>query len=337
MTNTPQRHHTVSAGYIGRYSRNRKVTVHHATEGVFETGRRAVGFQNNFWGSEDLSREVEQAFNKCEDPVLRMLRNIPQRWPLSTEDRAALAQFVAIHVIRTPAFGAFARRAGDRALEASVREVAEKHGIPADQLAAAAQGMKGQRHHVHTLLGQIGRIGSMFSNMQWNLVQFDHDWLITSDQPVVMLPLRQVPVSPASSVPASGFSNTVEAFFTLDPRQLLLMTWVEAPDSAQPLSGTYRQACSINCALRAQSLTEWVSRPGVTPPFHAPPVLEPSIYAISTEPLPGYTLQAATRSRRRAAADQLMSKVIKENAPRDRMTWVTFKPPIGRSSLAVPS
>jgi len=197
--------------------------------------------------------------------------------------------------------------------------------------------MKGQRDHVRTLLGQISRVASMFGNMQWNLVQFDHDWLITSDQPVVMLPLRQAAVSPASSVPAGGFSNTMEAFFTLDPRQLLLMTWVEAPDSAQPLSGTYRQACSVNCALRAQSLTEWVSHPGVTPPFHAPPVLEPSIYAISTELLPGYTLQAAIRSRRRAAANRLMAKVIEENAPRDRMSWVTFKSSAGHSRLAVPS
>ncbi len=174
--------------------------------------------------------------------------------------------------------------------------------------------------------GRVTVIGSMFSNMQWNLVQFDHDWLITSDQPVVMLPLGEGTVSPASSVPAGGFSNTVEAFFTLDPRQLLLMTWAEAADGAQPLNGTRRQACSVNCAVRAQALEEWVSRPGTTPPFHAPPVLEPAIYAISSQLLPGYHVQAATNSRRRAAANQLMSKVIEENAPRDRMTWVTVTP-----------
>ena len=326
MTTAPRRHHTMSAGYIGRFARNRRVTVHHATKGLSEIGPKAVGFQHDFWGDEDLSREVEQALNKCESPVLRMLRNIPERWPLSTDDRAALAQFLAIHIIRTPAFGAFARSAGDRALEASVREVAEQHGIPEDELAAAAQVMTSQRHHVRTLLGQIGRIGSMFSNMQWNLVHFDHDWLITSDQPVVMLPLGEGTVSPASSVPAYGFSNIIEAVFTLDPRQLLLMTWAEAPDRAQPLSGIYRQACSVNCAVRAQALTEWVSRPGATPPFHAPPVLEPSIYAISTELLPGYSAQVAINSRRRAAANQLMSKVIEENAPRDQMTWVTVPP-----------
>jgi hypothetical protein len=329
---TPKRHHTVSAGYIGRFARAGRVSVHSVTGRVIEIGPRAVGFQNDFWGSDELATEVEQAFNKVENPVLRMLRNLPERWPLSTQDRGALAQFIAVHVIRTPAFGAFARRAGDRALEGSVHEIAKKRGVPEKRVAAIAQVMKGQRNHVRLLLGQIGRIGSMFSNMQWNLVQFDQNWLITSDQPVVMLPLHGGVVSPASSVPAFGFRDIMEGWFTLDPRQLLLMTWAEASDSTQPLIGSYRQACSINCAVRMQALTEWVSRPGSTPPFHAPPILEPSIYPISTELLPGYTVQAAANSRRRAAANQLMTKVIEENAPRDRMTWVTTPPDLARSA-----
>ncbi len=331
MAIAPKRHHTVSAGYIGRFARNRRVSVHTVTGDISETGPRAVGFQNDFWGSDELATEVEQAFNKVENPVLRMLRSLPEHWPLSAEGRAALAQFVAVHVIRTPAFGAFARQAGDRALAGSVREIAEKHRVPEERVAAIAQEMKGQRNHVRTLLGQIGRIGSMFSNMQWNLVQFDHDWLITSDQPVVMLPLRGGAVSPASSVPTSGFRDIMEVLFTLDPRQLLLMTWADAPDSGQPLSGGYRHACSINCAVRVQALAEWVSRPGATPPFYVPPILEPSIFPIAPELLPGYTMQAAVHSRRRAAANQLVTKVIEENAPRDRMTWVTMPSELARS------
>ncbi len=334
MTTTPRRHHTVSAGYIGRFSRAGRVSVHHATEGVSEKRPQVVGYQTDFWGPAELSIEAEQAFNKVENPVLQMLRKLPERWPLSTEDRGALAQFVVVHVIRTPAFGAFARRVGDRALESSVRDVAARHAIDENELAVAAQVMKGQRNHVRTLLGQIGRIGSMFSSMQWNLVQFDHDWLITSDQPVVMLPLQGGVVSPASSVPASGFRDLMEVFFTLDPRRLLLMTWAEAPDATQPLTGSYRQACSVNCAVRVQALTEWVSRPGSTPPFRAPPILEPSIYPISTELLPGYTVQVAANSRRRAAANQLMMKLIEENAPRDRMTWVTAPSDSARSASA---
>lgn len=163
----------------------------------------------------------------------------------------------------------------------------------------------------------------MFSSMQWTLVRFDQDRLITSDQPVVMLPLSPATVSPASSVPVAGLSNMIEARFTLDPRQVLLMTWADAPDTAEPLNGTYSQACSVNCAVRAQSLEEWFCRPQTTPPFHSLPLLAPRIYAISTELLPGYDVQVAAQSRRHAEADRLMSRIIEENAPRDQMRWVT--------------
>jgi hypothetical protein len=323
-TSTHRRNHTVTAGYLGRFAKDGHVTVHRVTGGGFETGPRAVGYETDFWGPERLSREAEQAFSKCENPVLRMLRKLPQRWPLSTADRAGLAQFLAIHVIRTPAYGAFVRRAGKRARENAIRDAVEQHGLTAEQMAAADERLRGQRYHVRTLLGQVNRLGSMFGCMHWALVQFDRDCLITSDQPVVMLPLSPAPISPASSVPVSGLANMIEVRFTLDPRQALLLTWVETPDTVQPFAGTYSQACSINCAVRAQSLKEWMCRPQTTPPFLAPPILTPSVYAISTELLAGYTVQAATQSRRRAAADQLMSQMIEENAPRDQMRWLNI-------------
>jgi Protein of unknown function (DUF4238) len=321
MMSTPRRHHTVTAGYIGRFARRGRVVVHRTNGSTLEIGPSAVGFQTDYWGSD--AREVEQAFSMTESAALRILRRLDDRWPLSKEDRGVLAEFVAIHVIRTPAFGAFARFTSGQALDEAVREQAARHEVAEDELAAAAQAMRSQRFHVATLLGQVGRVGSAFGSMQWNLVRFDQNSLITSDQPVVALPQRGTFVSPASSVPASGLLNAMEVIFPLDPRQLLLMTWAEQPDAAQPLSGTYRQACSVNCAVRAQALTEWVSRPETTPPFLAPPILEPSVYAISTELLPGYSGKVAAGSKRRAAANQLAMRMIEENAPRDRMRWVT--------------
>jgi hypothetical protein len=322
MATTPERHHTITAGYLDRFSRKGRVAVHRTDGSTFETGPRAVGFQRDYWGSD--AAEVEQAFSKTENFALRLLRKLVDRWPLSTDDRGLLAEFVAMHVIRTPAFSAFVRSSGGRALDEAVREQSEQHGVSEDELAAMARGMRSQRYHVETLLGQIGRVGSGFGNMQWNLVRFDQDRLITSDQPVVVVPQGDASVSPASSVPAFGLLNAMEGFFALDPRQLLLMTWADEEDGAQPLSGTYRQACSVNCAVRAQALTEWFSCPGTRPPFLAPPVLEPSSYAISTELVPGYTVAVAAESSRRKAASELMMRMIEENAPRDRMKWVTL-------------
>lgn len=323
MTSTPRRNHTVTAGYIGRFARNGRVIVHRQDGSESEIGPRAVGFQRDYWGSDDVSRNVEQAFSTVENIALRMLRDLGERWPLSTEDRGALAEFVAIHLVRTPAFGAFIRQAGGRALDKAVQQQAARHGVTEAEVAAVARSMRTQPYHVNTMLGQIGRIGSGFGNMQWNLVRFPRDWLITSDQPVVAVPAADGVVSPASALPAFGLLNAMEVFFALDPRQLLLMSWANQPDAEQPLSGTYRQACSINCATRAQALTEWVSRPGTRPPFLAPPILEPTVYAISTELLPGYSAKVAAQSERRTAANRLMMRMIEENAPRDRMRWVT--------------
>jgi hypothetical protein len=249
---------------------------------------------------------------------------LPERWPLGKNDRSAIAEFLAIHVVRTPAYGAFLRHAGKRAREEAIEDIATEHELTKRELAAADEALRSQQSHIRTLLGQISRIGSMFGSLQWALVQFEQDHLITSDQPVVTLPLDLAIVSPALSIPDFGFMNTIEARFTLDPRKALLMTWADAPDIPEVLHGSYAQACSINCACRAQALEHWFCRPQTTPPFLAPPLLAPSTYAIATELIPDYTIESAGQSQRRSATTRLMSELIEENAPRDRLKWVTI-------------
>jgi hypothetical protein len=317
-----QRNHIVSAGHLKRFAKGKLVVVHNALTGATrEVGPRAAGFQNDFWGPESLARAVEEAFNKCETPALQILQNISEQWPLNTPDRALLAEFLAIHVIRTLSFGAIARRSGLRA----VRDVARRHDLSSDQVSVATRRVMGPHMHIEALLGQVGRIGSVFGSMHWSLVQFDQDLLITSDQPVIMLPLTPTAITPASVIPPNGTVATVEVCFTLDPRQALLLTWADLPDTAQPLAGTYRQACSINCALRAQAWNEWVSRPQTSPPFLSPPLLQPQIYPISTELILGYTVEIAGQSRRRAETERLARGVAESDAPRDRMRWVRIE------------
>ena len=176
--------------------------------------------------------------------------------------------------------------------------------------------------HAETLRGQVGRILGLFASMHWSLVTFDDDWLITCDQPVLILPTTNTTITPKASIPATGFANTMEVCFTVDPRKLLLMTWRDDHDSQQPIRGEFRHACSVNAGLRSQTAKEWISRPGSTPPFVAPPMRHPNLYAISTELLPGYTVPVAVGSRRRTATDAMVAALIEENAPRDRARWV---------------
>jgi hypothetical protein len=65
MAEAFQRNHTVSAGYLRRFTKNGVVTVHHLTRGTREDGPKAVGFQENLWGPEKLARTVEDAFGRA--------------------------------------------------------------------------------------------------------------------------------------------------------------------------------------------------------------------------------------------------------------------------------
>jgi hypothetical protein len=318
--------HTVTAGYIRRFAADDIVTVHDAQGRVRSTGPAAVGFQTDFWGSERVATAVESRLGKTEDRVLRVLRGLPGNWPLSMQDRAEVAQFLAIHVIRLPAFGAFVRLRGEEAIRDVIAAEASRGRATPQELNAAAALLRSQEHHVNTLMRQITRIGSMFSCMQWSLVEFAEDYLITGDQPVVLLPIEPTIVSPATSLPTGGLMNIVEARFPLDPRRTLLMTWQDSPDIERPLSGNREQACSVNAAVRAQMLEEWLHRPGMTPPFYPGLLLRPNIYAISTELLGGYGVAAAMRSRRRHDADALMRRMTEEQPPANEMRWIAAGP-----------
>jgi hypothetical protein len=313
---SPSRIHTVTAGYLRGWEKDGCVTVHHVGGGMETIGVKAVGYQHDYWGPDPrLSQEVEDSFGQCETRAVQKLRDIKDRWPVNRDDRADVAQFVAIHIVRTPSFGVLLRRTSDEAITAE----AARERLAPEAFAAAAKLLKGPRMQASALLGQITRIGSILGSMQWSLLRFERAMLITSDQPVCLLPLASIPPSPASAVPEHGFLDTIEVWFPVDPRHLLLMTWRDAADAGTVLDGTYQQACSVNCWLRAQALEEWVSTPGSAPPFLMPPVLTPQVYPLSSEMFPGYT--ASTQ--RRATADKMMTAMIEEDAPRDMMRWVT--------------
>jgi hypothetical protein len=139
-----------------------------------------------------------------------------------------------------------------------------------------------------------------------------------------MLPPPPHAVSPASAIGPYPF-NAVEARFTLDPRRVLLLTWLDAGDEPW-LTGRREHACSVNCALKAQAMEEWFSTPGSTPPFLASPTLEPEIFPISPNLLREYTVQHAAGSVRRQQAERIVRKMIEEQLPPNEMIFVTTTP-----------
>jgi len=104
------------------------------------------------------------------------------------------------------------RRWGDRVERLAVSE------FMADQPRAEA------------MLKDIPRVASIFMSMCWSLVTFDQPFIGSGDQPVVWFPLLQPRQRlPIEAIPRSGFMDTAEVRFPVDPWHVLLLTW--APQS----------------------------------------------------------------------------------------------------------
>jgi hypothetical protein len=332
--NTPHKIHTVTASHIGRWAASvtggEKVAQHRVADGeVKHIGPRGVGYQRDYWGPDPaLAAETEAKFHHAETTVVPVLRDLRAAWPLTGNNRGVLAEFMAIHIVRMPSFVGHLRKLGEAANRATIAEGAPKHGLDEAQAAIYSELLRSDRIHVDGLLRQVVRAGTALGSMHWTLVEFAEDWLITGDQPLVMLGAPPHRVSPASAIGPFTL-DAVEARFTLDPRHVLLMTWLDAPEDQTWLHGERTHAAAINCAVKQQALEEWFSKPGMTPPFiagqvegHGLPVLEEQTSLISESLLPGYTVEHAAASKRRQDTTDILGKLI-ENQATNEMIFVT--------------
>jgi hypothetical protein len=323
MDNAPRKHHTVTAAYIKRFSDGMEVLRHIDGRRPKLVGPRGVGYQKDFWGSPDLAREMEDAFNNCEEPAVALLRELddaPNVAGLDVDQRGLLAEFMAIHIVRLPAFGRMARRL---AVE-SARETLVRHGAFSEaNLRRAVDALQAPRQHNETLIGRIASITGLLASMHWSIVTFDQDLLITGDQPVALMPMHAATINSDSAIPPRGIMNILEGRFTLDPRKLLLMTWRDGYEVATPIVGTFAQACSVNTGVRALAEREWLSRPGAAPPFVVPPFRHPNLYAISAEVFPGYAAATATASTRRTRTETQLRERWDSNTPPERVRFVS--------------
>ncbi len=203
MGNDPRDHHIVTAGYLRRFARAGKVTVHRRGEEPVDKGVRAVAYVRDFWRSPELAEQVEAKLGKGESAALNILRQLEARWPLRGQDRLIVATFLAIHMVRLPAFGGFMRQVGERANRAVVAEGAVTYDLDEQQQAAIAEELRREVHHVRALLRQLPRIGGFLCSMHWTLLEAEEDWFITSDQPVVLLPYPAEPTFPRVGGPAA--------------------------------------------------------------------------------------------------------------------------------------
>jgi hypothetical protein len=324
----PRRIHLTARCYIRRWADNGRVFVQDDDPNLAPKAREvaSVGWRHAWWGADaGLSRLAESTLQHSENETAPILREIAARWPLPRDGRAVLAQFIAIHSVRTPAW----LETYNAISMAAIGQELTRRRWGADIEKAAVRGFMSDEFRVETLLRQVPRVASMLMSMQWSLVEFEEPIIASCDQPVVFVPLipfwQRVPIQ---AMPRKGFMETAEVRFPIDPWRVLLLSWMPEPDVAAPVRGEFRHATDVNRSTRAQADRHWFHRPGPRPPLLTPPMLDLSCEPISYGLIPGYSFDVAANSRRRAEADMIMKQLIETNTS-DALRFVVVTPKAG--------
>jgi hypothetical protein len=268
----------------------------------------AVGWDLEWWGRNDpeLNRTCEDACGKLESRLPDALA-AAQSWPLELEHRSVVAQLLALHVLRTRAFSpwfAGARDASLAQLQTRFRARDEYEAFKRQRLT--------HRERALRVISLINKLSTLFISMHWTLLSFDEPLLITSDQPVSPVPLMTPGViEPFTAFPGGGWVKTLEIRFPLTPRLALLATWHMGPEA--PITGTWQDAVNLNVSTMQQAAKQFVQSPEREPAM-PPAIFErpqaPVVVPISIQVLPGYTLDAATRSPRREQTSEIVTDLV---------------------------
>jgi hypothetical protein len=313
----PRKIHVASQTYLRNWTQAGRVLCTSVPEGRAEPRRiEQVGFRNRWWGSDArLAAEVEKRLSGVESDATPLLRNPTANWPIEGKRRAQLAQFIAMHIVRSPAW----RQWYDDQLLVTTVEAMEREPERADLHFTAGMRLREDGHRVMAAMRQLPTLATILASMQWTLIEFDRRILAVSDQPVS--PVRLADGSPVAAMPHTGFMATLEIRVPLSPTVALLLTWQDRADTPAPIRGSLAHACSLNLSTITQADRQWFRHPEGHTPRLMPPLMQPVANALSVELLDGYSMQASAGARRRRDAQVIVDQVIAKEIT-NRLTWV---------------
>jgi hypothetical protein len=307
------RSHVVPAGYLRAWTHGAEIAMRlGVSEESVTTSVRNVGVRSNFYRRErpktgETIHDVEWSIEQLETAALPVISSLPSRWPLGAEDKARVAQFFGLQVVRGPAFKAWHEQYVQPTIDA----------VRSDPVATTVPGPDESPEEVaHKLIGHVSSdtyrlvemvktaraVAVALGSMHWTLVRFARPRLVTSDQPVVVWPLSRGRARPCPNNLDAGVTDTLEVFVPFGPDLLLLMTWVGGPDNLGVISGANRHVATANAFVVANADAQWFHEPGVEPWLAAGP-RDP----LSAGLIPGYGVEAASASRRRQDVAALVS------------------------------
>jgi uncharacterized protein DUF4238 len=305
--------HIVPRMYQRAFEMDGKVAVH--TDGAPDcvlTSTKTAGTRPTYYRRARpdgaLIDDVEASLSVIEDKATKPLRDLIAGEPITVERKGILAQFIAVQMLRGPAF--FEQR--EQLLVPMIEEL-EADDFTPEGLAAAGGDVEVARKRAidkyldptQCLLSMLSRslkLASLLGYMRWSVVRFDHPALTYSDHPVAMWPMN-IETTRALSRQQFGPLSALEVRFPLAPDVALLMDWVDRSDQHE-ITFEISAASEFNAFTVAQADREWMHRPGAEPDV-ADGMFEPLSRILE----PAYDRSALLRSARRSRAQQFLASV----------------------------
>ncbi len=297
------------AGYLRNFARDKRIAIRHVVDDRPTVANVAkAGVVKDFYRRRrpdgSFIQDIERSLDGLEGRVLPMLRRVPQQWPVSRDDKAAVAKFMAVQVLRSPEFRDFdAWRTAETFYEwrrnlllspdARVDVRAELEHLREQESFLALDSQRWMR-----AFDLIAKTASFYAAMHWSLLEVPVEAdLCTSDHPIVPWPLRASAAVPGPMPLRQGLRPVLEVRFPVDRRHALLLTWLDEPDGKRVrVDGDI--AANLNAFARGQARFQWFHHPDAVPRLH-----EGLLGPVSPQLFEGYGPRSFATSARRERLD----------------------------------
>ena len=205
---------------------------------ALSSGRYAVTLPSG-----TTSLDLENQYGVIEDHASPVLRSLESAWPLTGDERQAIAELLAAQFSRSP-------------------EWFENH----DANWARVAGSDGEASvgSVRAAIIQDGhaRLTTIVMSMRWSLLAALSPRLITSDHPLLLRDSQGKPTT-LRDPDFPGLLATLELVVPLTARHLLVCDWRDEPHdpNVRPLHA--HLIANANATVGRQAIVEWFSHPDV--------------------------------------------------------------------------
>ena len=275
-----RRSHVVTRGYLRSFALDEIIAMHLVAEssGIREVPVGKAGVLKDFYLRHRPDGtpvyDVEWSLEHIDKAVPPLLRQISERWPLTIQEKAMLAEFIAMQVLRGPRWrnwhAAFTADYFTGVRTSGEFDGEEPEGMTIEEALAETERQLSSDTVTLAKMLELSRKGTqIIGSMHWTLLQFERPWLATSDHPVVFWSLDIASRQPKKSDDflKGGLLNALEVRFPISPQHALLMTWLDLPDDEAPtVKCTKDIAANLNAFTVAEATYQWFHVPGMTVP-----------------------------------------------------------------------